>query len=325
MSVGQVASDTPEPARPPAPARREGVPCCPGNRHGEVAGGAAPPGRPGPAPLRSACAPLSRSLSPLCSFLRLLQLFFSQSSGPQLCLPGLLRSLLVRYRWCPGRGGARPAARRPAAPAGRRPQLPVARHGTGPRAQAQGRDGLAGGDRAEDAVRLGATLLTAVTSLTRSPRRPPPSLSPPSPPRSLRALPLVAAESRVAAPRVTEGSHRRTPPGGPWRQGDWVSAGPDCLALRCQSQSPSLAAASVPSATVIVPCPPGLLGPQPSWPSPVSSLVWGPGSQALAPRGLAPGAPSACRLGQLSDHWAGDTRAPGLQGVGPTRVVVIRT
>lgn len=155
-----------------------------GFRHagGEVAGGAAPPGRPGPAPLRSACVPLSRSLSPLCSFLRLLQLFFSQSSGPQLCLPGLLRSLLVRYRWCPGRGGARPAARRPAAPAGRRPQLPVARHGTGPRAQAQGRDGLAGGDRAEDAVRLGATLLTAVTSLTRSPRRPPPSLSPPSHP-----------------------------------------------------------------------------------------------------------------------------------------------
>uniref|UniRef100_A0A667IKB1 Vav guanine nucleotide exchange factor 2 n=1 Tax=Lynx canadensis TaxID=61383 RepID=A0A667IKB1_LYNCA len=36
-----------------------------------------------------------QGLQPVPSFLRLLQLFFSQSSGPQLCLPGLLRSLLV--------------------------------------------------------------------------------------------------------------------------------------------------------------------------------------------------------------------------------------
>lgn len=63
-------------------------------------------------------APLSRSLSPLCSFLRLLQLLFSQPSGPRPCFSGLLRPLLVRYRRCSGRGGPGP----PQLPAGPQPR-----------------------------------------------------------------------------------------------------------------------------------------------------------------------------------------------------------
>lgn len=85
---------------------------------------------PGNAPARR---PAFTFFLALCSFLRLLQLFFSQSSGPQLCFSGLLRSLLVRYRWRSGRGGARPATRWPAAPAPSCPQLPAAQCGAGPR------------------------------------------------------------------------------------------------------------------------------------------------------------------------------------------------
>lgn len=63
-----------------------------------------PSAGPGPTPrCLSACAcgppvpPFTISLA-LCSLLCLLQLFFSQPSGPQLCFSGPLRSLLVRYR-----------------------------------------------------------------------------------------------------------------------------------------------------------------------------------------------------------------------------------
>lgn len=85
--------------RGPAPSR------CP---PGALGGAWAPSPPPGTAP-GTACgcspAPLSQSLSPLCSFLRFLQLFFSQSSGLQPCFSGLLRALLARYRCCSGRGG----------------------------------------------------------------------------------------------------------------------------------------------------------------------------------------------------------------------------
>lgn len=87
----------------------------------------------------------SRSLSPLCSFLRFLQLFFPQSSGPQLGSPGLLLALLARYR-CPRRvGGGLPRGRPPA----HGPCLTVcaaALSGCGPDRGARGAwDGDAGG------------------------------------------------------------------------------------------------------------------------------------------------------------------------------------
>lgn len=60
------------------------------------------------------CTSLTFSL-PLCSFLRLLQLFPSQSSGSELCFSGLLRALLVRYRcsWGGGPGRGCPLAHSP--------------------------------------------------------------------------------------------------------------------------------------------------------------------------------------------------------------------
>ena len=85
-----------------------------------------PSWHPGQAPPQSllpvtACGcpqlPFSPSLSPLCSFLRFLQLFFSQSSGPRPCFSGLFHAFLVRYRCCSGAWGARPATSRPTAPA----------------------------------------------------------------------------------------------------------------------------------------------------------------------------------------------------------------
>ena len=107
----------------------------------------------------SAPGPLSRSFSPLCSFLRFLQLFFSQSSGPQLCFSGLLRSLLVRYRRRSGRGGAWPAARPPThpptAPAQSCP-LPPARRGARGEGLGPGREGCCRQGRAEDAGGPGA-------------------------------------------------------------------------------------------------------------------------------------------------------------------------
>lgn len=62
-----------------------------------------------------ASCPVLCSLFPLCSFLCFLQLFFSQSSGPQLCPPGPLCSLLVRYLYCSGPSLMGPLAAQPGA------------------------------------------------------------------------------------------------------------------------------------------------------------------------------------------------------------------
>lgn len=141
------------PWRPPT--RREEIPILQGTgperrREGLLQGCRAAPRRPPPPRALPAPARLSRPFSPLCSFLRLLQLFFSQSSGPQLCFSGLLRSFLVRYRWCSGRGGARPAACRPQPT----PAAARSRPGAGPRGRGQGREGLATG-AGPDTVRRG--------------------------------------------------------------------------------------------------------------------------------------------------------------------------
>lgn len=145
------------------------------------------PSRPGPAACDCASesigrssASLSRSLSPLCSFLRFLQLFFSQSSGPQLCFSGLLRSLLVRYRCPRGMGGPAccqlPGRPGMGLPAGRSPGLKVSTAAcslVSAGVEEWGQGGRRPGRQAglllapEDAVRLGAALPAAVPSVTR--------------------------------------------------------------------------------------------------------------------------------------------------------------
>lgn len=144
--TGLASSPAPCPLRPGDP--RLWVPVHP------APGPGAPRVRAGRGPeWRSRARMPDHPLSRLCSFLRFLQLFFPQSSGPQLGSPGLLLALLARYR-CPR------CPRLPAAGAG----SDRARHGEG----VPGR--WARPPRAPGvAVRLGSALLPSLLSPARSP------------------------------------------------------------------------------------------------------------------------------------------------------------
>lgn len=200
-----------------------------------------------------ALLPASRSLSPLCSFLCFLQLFFSRSSGPQLCFSGPLRSLLVRYRCSPGRGGTGPVAAAlgdPARSCSLAPQPCL----TWPQLSAvwrrvAGRKGL--GSLGRGCCRH----LRTRQAWSHPCHHPPPVDTPILMATSPAPATVIPPCSSRALPLVTE---NRWPRGGAVGLGcreEGVLVSPDLMAFSCQSQSPFPAAVCVsPSAMVIDTC-----------------------------------------------------------------------